>query len=190
VARAAACRRYDVIGIGLGGDERAHPTAAFAPAFREARRLGLRTTVHAGEFDGPRSVWEAIDVLEVERIGHGVRAVEDAELVRVLVRRGIPLECCPTSNVKTGVVRGWEEHPVRTLAGAGAAVTINSDDPALFGTTLLGEWEALVGRLGFTPAEAVAAGIRTARATFQPAPEREALAAAMTRAAARAGIAV
>jgi adenosine deaminase len=189
VLRAQACRGYDVIGIGVGGDERALPTAAFAAVFREARRLGLRTTVHAGEFDGPRSIWEAIEVLETERIGHGVRAVEDAELVRVLARRGVPLECCPTSNVRTGVVAGWDRHPIRILHEAGVAVTVNSDDPALFGTSLLGEWRALVDRLGLAPAEALAIGVRTARSTFLPAGEAAALADAMRQAAARAGLA-
>jgi adenosine deaminase len=186
--RAQACRDYDVIGIGVGGDERALPTAAFAAVFCEARRLGLRTTVHAGEFDGPRSIWEAIEVLEAERIGHGVRAVEDPELVRLLARRGVPLECCPTSNVRTGVAAGWERHPIRILHEAGVAVTVNSDDPALFGTTLLGEWRALVGRLGLTPVEALAIGIRTARSTFLPAGETAALVEDMRRAASRAGL--
>jgi len=78
----------------MGGDEKAAPTREFAGPYREARRLGLRTTVHAGESDGPRSVWEAMEVLEAERIGHGVRAVEDPELVSALRTRGVPLECC------------------------------------------------------------------------------------------------
>ena len=188
VETAAACRRYDVIGIGMGGDERSAPTAAFAGPYREARRLGLRTTVHAGEFDGPRSIWEAIEVLEVERIGHGVRAVEDSELVRVLGRLGVALECCPTSNVKTGVVPGWGRHPIPALHRSGVAVTVNSDDPAMFGTTLSNEWEVLLTRLGLEPEEVMAIGQRTARATFQPRAEQEALVDDLRRAAAREGI--
>ena len=188
VEAAAACRRYDVIGIGMGGDERSAPTAAFAGPYREARRLGLRTTVHAGEFDGPRSVWEAIEVLEAERIGHGVRAAEDPELVRVLGRRGLALECCPTSNVKTGIVRGWGRHPIPALHRSGVAVTVNSDDPAMFGTSLSAEWEVLLTRLGLDPEEVVAIGMRTARATFQPRAEQELLVDEMRRAAAREGI--
>jgi adenosine deaminase len=187
VESASACRVHDVIGIGMGGDEKSAPTAAFAGPYREARRRGLRTTVHAGEFDGPRSVWEAIEVLEVERIGHGVRAVEDPELVRLLARRGVPLECCPTSNLVTGVARGWDRHPIVDLVRSGAAVTVNSDDPALFSTTLAGEWEALQTRLGLGPEEALAIGVRTARSTFLPEAEKEALVAEMLRAAADTG---
>jgi adenosine deaminase len=182
VRLADACRRFDVIGVGLGGDERALPTAAFAPAYREARRLGLRTTVHAGEFDGPRSVWEALEVLQAERIGHGIRALEDRELVRVLARRGTPLECCPTSNLRTGVVRSWEEHPIPALHRAGVAVTVNSDDPALFGSALADEWSVLSRRLGLGEEEVLAIGLRTVRATFLPAGEREELARALERA--------
>jgi len=187
VTDASACGRYDVIGVGMGGDEMASPTAAFAGAYREARRIGLRTTVHAGEFDGPRSMWEAIEVLETERIGHGVRAVEDRELVRVLKTRGVPLECCPTSNVKTGTVPGWEDHPIKELHRAGVAVTVNSDDPALFSTTLLDEWVVLMTRLGFTAEQTLAVGVRTARATFLPEREREALVSEMVRGALDAG---
>ncbi len=188
VQTAAACRRYDVIGIGLGGDEACAPTSAFAGPYREARRLGLRTTVHAGEFDGARSVWEAIEVLETERIGHGVRAAEDRELVRVLARIGLPLECCPTSNVKTGVVAGWERHPIAALHRSGVAVTVNSDDPAMFGTSLVAEWQALRDSLGLAPDEVLAIGIRTARATFQPPGEQERLVDAMRREATHEGL--
>lgn len=189
VRLAGACRRYDVIGIGIGGDEKALPTAAFAGAYREARRLGLRTTVHAGEFDGPRSVWEAIEELEVERVGHGVRAAEDPELMRVLALRGVPLECCPTSNLRTGVVRSWEEHPIRALHRAGVTVTVGSDDPALFGTSVGDEWEVLEDRLGFTIPEVLEIGMATVRATFLPAPEKEALLSEMRSAGGRAGAA-
>ncbi len=190
VTSAAECRAYDVVGIGMGGDEKALPTAEFAGAYREARRLGLRTTVHAGESDGPRSVWEAIEVLEVERVGHGVRAAEDPELLRVLARRRVPLECCPTSNIVTGAARGWESHPIKDLHRAGVAVTVNSDDPALFSTSLTDEWDHLVTRLGLALEDVLAIGARTARATFLPEGEREALARALLRAArdARGGV--
>jgi aminodeoxyfutalosine deaminase len=172
VRTAQECRRFGVVGVGLGGDETAWPAAAFAPAFREARRLGLRTTAHAGEFDGPRSVWQAMEVLEVERIGHGVRAAEDQELVRVLAGRRLPLECCPTSNLKTRVVPAWDRHPVAALYRAGVRVTINSDDPALFGTSTLGEWEALEARAGLATAEVLAIGRETIGAAFFEEAER------------------
>ena len=188
VSEALACRDYDVIGVGMGGDEKAAPTRDFAEPYREARRAGLRTTVHAGEFDGPRSVWEAMEVLEVERIGHGVRAVEDPDLVKVLRDRGVPLECCPTSNIETGTVPDWERHPIKHLHEVGVAVTVNSDDPAMFGTSLLDEWDRLMSRLGLTAAQVLAIGVRTARSTFLPAGESLALAEEMTRAARRLGV--
>lgn len=189
VRAAADCRRYGVIGIGMGGDEKALPTGDFAAPYREARRLGLRTTVHAGEFDGPRSVWEALEVLEVERVGHGIRAAEDPELVSLLRRTGVPLECCPTSNLMTGVVRRWEDHPIRALHRAGVAVTVSSDDPALFGTSAAGEWQVLQERLGLSPEEVLAIGMRTARSAFMPEGDRTELLDAMRREAARSGIA-
>lgn len=188
VEAAQAGRGSDVIGIGMGGDERALPTAAFASVYREARRLGLHTVIHAGEFDGPRSVWEAIDELQVERVGHGVRSVEDLDLVATLVRRGIPLECCPTSNIITGVVPSWECHPIRALYRAGVRVTVNSDDPAMFGTTLVKEWEALAGRLDLSAGEVLSIGLQTGRATFLPEEEKNALLDAMRAGATRAGV--
>lgn len=175
VSAALDCRKYGVAGIGMGGDETAWPAAAFASLYREARREGLRTTVHAGEFDGPRSVWQALEVLEVDRIGHGVRAVEDAELVRVLARRRVPLECCPTSNLRTGVIKDLERHPVAALARAGVVVTINSDDPALFDTSTGREWEVLATRAGLTMAEVLAIGRATIGAAFLGQKERDAL---------------
>jgi aminodeoxyfutalosine deaminase len=187
VEQAVECRMFGVIGVGVGGDERALPTASFEPVFREARRLGLRTTIHAGEFDGPRSVWEAVEVLEAERIGHGIRATEDAVLLEMLRSHAVPIECCPTSNRATGVVGSWEEHPIRGLVAAGCRVTVNSDDPALFGTTLAGEWRVLETRLGFSPEEVLAIARSTARATFLAEGEREALVAEIDRAAADAG---
>jgi aminodeoxyfutalosine deaminase len=184
---ASACSRHRVIGIGMGGDESFRPAEEFAPAFDEARRRGLRTTVHAGEFDGPRSVWQAMDVLGVERIGHGVRAVEDAALVRALVARRIPLECCPTSNLCTRVVPSWARHPVAALHRAGAFVTVSSDDPAMFGTTVAGEWRALSERAGLGRADVVRIGRRTIEAAFLDPADRARLLAAFDAAVARAG---
>jgi adenosine deaminase len=189
VRAAADCRPYDVIGIGMGGDESAAPTRVFAGPYREARRSGLRTTVHAGEFAGPRSVWEALEVLGAERIGHGIRAVEDPELVRVLRLTGVFLECCPTSNVMTGVVSRWEDHPIRALHREGVGITVNSDDPALFDTSVAGEWEALAERLGLAPEEVLTIGMRTVTAAFMPEPDKSVLLEAMRREAARTGVA-
>jgi len=138
--REAACR--SVVGITLGGSEHLFPPPIFAGVYREAERLGLRRTVHAGEALGPSSVWDALDVLGAERIGHGVRAAEDPRLVRHLAERGVPLEVCPTSNVATGVYPSLREHPLKRLADAGVAVTLASDDPTLFHTSLVEEYLA------------------------------------------------
>jgi aminodeoxyfutalosine deaminase len=188
VEEAHALRDRDVIGIGVGGDERACPTRVFGPVYREARRLGLHTTIHAGEFDGPRSVWEALEELEVERIGHGVRAAEDAVLMRALARYGRPLECCPSSNLATGVVRSWEDHPIRALHAAGVPITVNSDDPALFRTSIAEEWAVLETRLGLPRSAVMEIGLRTVRASFQEEDGKRALSEAMLRAAADAGV--
>lgn len=186
VEMAVEYRDLDVIGIGMGGDERSLPARECAPVFREARRLGLHTTAHAGEFDGPRSVWEAIEVLEVERIGHGIRAVEDAVLLRALRRNALPLECCPTSNLCTRVVDSWETHPIRALHAAGCAITVNSDDPALFKTSIAQEWRRLESRIGMSPAEVVAIGARTIEASFLDADGKRDLLGALRVAAAAA----
>ena len=137
-----------VIGIGLGGSEAEFPPGEFAAVYRAAAAAGLRLTAHAGEAAGPPSVWSALHDLGVERIGHGVRAVEDPALLVHLVEQQIPLEVCPTSNLRTGVVRSWEEHPARDLIAAKALVTLNSDDPAMFDCSLAGEFEAAARHLG------------------------------------------
>ncbi|MEX2424001.1 MAG: adenosine deaminase [Acidimicrobiia bacterium] len=137
-----------VIGITIGGSEQHHPPERFASVYRRAREAGLRLTAHAGEAAGPESVRRAIEDLGVDRIGHGVRAVEDWALLRELVDRQIPLEVCPTSNVRTKVAPSMAEHPIRTLIDEGAFVTLNTDDPAMFGCTLAGEYAA-VQSLGY-----------------------------------------
>ena len=138
--------RGRILGIGMGGDERSVPASEFAGLFEQARKMGLRTVAHAGEFEGPRSVWEAVEVLGAERIGHGIRASEDRALLRMLRRRRIPLEICPTSNIRTRVVRRWSDHPLPVLVKAGVRVTVNSDDPALFRTSLASELRVLESR--------------------------------------------
>ena len=141
-----------VIGVGIGGFEAAHPPEQFAPVYEAARETGFHLTAHAGEEAGPESVWGAILALGVERIGHGVRSVEDPALVDYLVETQLPIEVCPTSNLRTGVVAHWDQHPVRTLIDAGALVTINTDDPAMFDCTLAGEFAVLQDRFGFDDA--------------------------------------
>lgn len=138
-----------VIGITLGGSEDCFPASDFREVYAVAREHGLRLSVHAGEALGPKSVWEALETLCPERIGHGVRAVEDPALVAHLAARQIPLEVCPTSNIFTGVYPSIGAHPVRALFEAGVPITINSDDPTFFNTTLADEY-ACLPTLGFT----------------------------------------
>lgn len=139
-----------VIGIGLGGNERDFPPGPFRPAFRLARDIGFRTTAHAGEASGARSVWDTVQELKVERIGHGVRAVEDDRLLEFLRTNQIPLEVCITSNLRTGVFRSLEDHPFDRMFKEGLLVTVNSDDPSMFGATITDEFVLLVDRLGYS----------------------------------------
>ena len=141
-----------VIAIGLGGDEQRGPAGLFGDLFREARDRGLRLTCHAGETAGPRSVWEALQIGS-ERIGHGIRAIDDPALVAHLAAKQIPLEVCITSNLRTGAVASLAEHPVRRLYDAGVPIILNSDDPALFGCTLTSEYELAAREFGFTEDE-------------------------------------
>lgn len=133
-----------VIALGLGGMEEGYPPAPFVPWFDRARAAGLRSAPHAGEHDGPGSIRSAIEDLGAERIGHGVRAIEDPNLVEYLAVHGIPLEISPTSNISLGIYPDAASHPLKRLHEAGVAVTVNSDDPPLFNTTLTDELALLV----------------------------------------------
>ena len=128
-----------VIGVGLGGDEAHYPAEIFEDCFNFARANGLHCVAHAGESAGAASVRDAVETLRAERIGHGIRALEDPSVVRLLVEKNIPLEICPTSNFLTGVAFGEAPHPLVDLDSAGCIVTIDADDPALFKTTLTDE---------------------------------------------------
>lgn len=139
-----------VIGVGLGGAEHNHPAALFKEAFRAAKEFGFHTTAHAGEGAGAESVRSAIDDLNVDRIGHGVRACEDEALLERLAATQIPLEVCPISNIRTGVVSSLEQHPIRDFHERGILVTVNTDDPKMFGNTLAEEYRLLEQESGFT----------------------------------------
>jgi aminodeoxyfutalosine deaminase len=134
-------RPAGLVGFGLGGPEIGVPRPQFAPHFEAARAAGLHSVPHAGETTGPDTVWDALRLLGAERIGHGTSAAADPALLRHLADRAIPLEVCPSSNIATRAVATLEEHPLRTFVEAGVVVTINSDDPPMFGTSLNREYE-------------------------------------------------
>jgi adenosine deaminase len=133
-------RDRGVVGIGLGGPE-AQSGAPVAAVFQRALAEGLHSLPHAGEAMGPESIREALDLLGAERLGHGFRILEDADLVEEVRERGVPLEVCPTSNVALRIVSSIDEHPLPQLIDAGLVVTLNSDDPAMFSSPVLGEYE-------------------------------------------------
>jgi adenosine deaminase len=165
-------RNLGVIGIGLGGSEQRWPPEAFKTVYAEARRLGFHVTAHAGEAAGPESIWGAIRSLQIERIGHGARAGEDEELLAYLAETRLPLELCPLSNVRTGVVRCIDEHPARKLFERGLLLTINTDDPKMFGNCLAEEYRLLEERLGFSRPELRGLILNGISASWLP-PERK-----------------
>lgn len=155
-----------LVGFGLGGPE--VPRPQFAPHFARARAAGLRSVPHAGESTDAQSVWDALDHLGAERIGHGIRAIDDPRLVDRLVAQRIPLEVCPTSNLATRVVERIEDHPLRALRDAGVVVTVNSDDPPMFGTTLNREYAIAADLLDLDEAGLAALAIAAVDASFAP----------------------
>lgn len=144
----AAAGLERVVGIGLGGGEESHSAKAFREIFQEAKRYGLHRSVHAGESSGPRTIWEALEHLEPERIGHGTSAIEDDQLIEQLVKLDIPLEVCPTSNVRTCGVNSLREHPVAEFYSRGVPIVIGTDDPLMFECTLEGEYSLLQTECG------------------------------------------
>ncbi|WP_241265610.1 adenosine deaminase [Streptomyces boncukensis] len=150
-----------LVAFGLGGPEVGVERPQFKPYFDRALAAGLHSVPHAGETTGPGTVWDALTALRAERIGHGTSAVQDPALLRHLAERGIPLEVCPTSNVATRAVADLESHPLADMVKAGVLVTINSDDPPMFGTDLNGEY-AIAARLLGLDAAGVAALARNA----------------------------
>jgi adenosine deaminase len=141
-----------VVGFSMAGDEAGYPAGDFASAYAIAADSGLGCTIHAGEWAGPESVRAALE-LPITRISHGVRAIEDPELVDELEARAIVLECAPTSNVVLGVYPSYEEHPLRRLRDAGVKVTLGSDDPPYFGASIESEYEVCLERMGFSEDE-------------------------------------
>jgi aminodeoxyfutalosine deaminase len=169
-----------IIGIGLGGDERRTGSGPFRALYSEAAQAGLRLTDHAGETTGSEAIWEALSIGS-ERLGHALSAIQDAALIQELKKRRIPLELCPTSNVRTGVCPSIAAHPLRKYFDAGLLVTLNSDDPSFFGSDLAGEYLLAHEAHGFTREELRRLAVNSIQASFLPA---EAKAAYLARIAA------
>ena len=166
-------RPEGLVGFGLGGPEVGVPRPQFQSHFEQARAAGLHSVPHAGETTGPQTVWDSLNLLQAERIGHGTSSAQDPALLRHLAETGVPLEVCPSSNIATRAVATLEEHPIRAFRDAGVTVTVNSDDPPMFGTTLNREYAIAADLLGLDEA-GVADLARTAlRASFAPDDVRE-----------------
>jgi len=150
---AAQLQDRNVVGVGIGGDEKQGEPALFEHLYGLARSDGLHVVAHAGENTGPEFIWASLRQLGAERIGHGVSTMADPTLVAYLRERQIPIEVCVTSNYATGVVASGTEHPIRRMFDAGLMIVINSDDPAMFGATLQEEYVRLAERHGFSEAE-------------------------------------
>jgi adenosine deaminase/aminodeoxyfutalosine deaminase len=157
-----------IIGIGIGGDERRTGAEPFRELYAEARASGLRLTAHAGETVGPGGIWAAINI-GAERLGHVLTAIEDPELVELLAQRQIPVEICMSSNLRTGSCQSLSEHPVRSYFDAGLMVTLNSDDPAMFGSDLVGEYRIGARAFEFTPEHLRELAANSIEASFLPA---------------------
>ena len=163
---ALAAREWGVIALGLGGSEAGFPPELFVDTFNRAEREHLHRVPHAGEIAGPQSVWSAIKLLHAERIGHGVRSIEDPILIDYLESNSIPLEICPTSNVCLKVYPDFAHHPLRRLWDAGLLLTISSDDPPMFGTDLNNEYKVLVKDFNFTQSELEQISLNSIQASF------------------------
>lgn len=170
-------KNLGVIAIGIGGSEHEFPPGPFKPLYEEARRMGFHTNAHAGEASGAQSIWDAIHCLGAERIGHGVRARENGNLIEYLAEHKIPLEMCPGSNVRTGVVRNIYEHPIREYFEEGLVVTVNTDDPKMFQTSLAGEYRQMEQVFGFTKSEICQIILQTIHSSWLPDERKKALAA-------------
>jgi len=172
---AARYQREGVVGVDLAGDEVNYPRPPLERTFRWAKEQGLHITVHAGEATGPASIREALVHLGADRIGHGVRAVEDPAVLEMLRERQVPLEMCPTSNLHTGVVKAIGTHPSRLYYQMGILVTLNTDDPSISNVTLTDEYLVAVQGIGFTLRELKDLILNAARAAFLPPEEKERL---------------
>jgi adenosine deaminase len=179
---AARYRPMGVVAIGIGGDERRGAAELFADVYRAARDAGLHTTAHAGETCPAQSIRQAVELLGAERIGHGLTAARDPEVMALLRERAVPVEVCLSSNVSTGVLATIGDHPLERFLAEGLTVTINSDDPAMFGTSLTRELEVAAENFSLTRAQLLRLLGNAAHAAFLPEAEKQALAEEIGRA--------
>ena len=166
--RARQHQNSSVVGIGIGGDERIAAPELFAQVYAQAARAGLRLSVHAGETVGPASIYGALDSLKAERLGHALHAADDPALLARLVRQQVPLELCVTSNLRTSCCLELSAHPLRRYFDAGALVTLNTDDPEMFQTTLVREYQLAQDAFGFTNEELRQLAANSFRASWLP----------------------
>ncbi|HEY7353644.1 MAG TPA: adenosine deaminase [Terriglobales bacterium] len=168
---AAKCRHRNVVGIGIGGDEKKAPPELFREQYAYAASHGLRLTCHAGESAGPESIWGALN-LGAERIGHGLTACQDPELIEELAQRQIPVEICLTSNLRTACCGKIHDHPLRRYFDQGLMLTLNTDDPAMFGTSLTQEYELAQREFSFTDEHLRELARNSFEASFLPAEKK------------------
>ena len=166
---AALAHRGKIVGVGLDSSEVGHPPQKFARVFRRAREAGFKLVAHAGEEGPPQYVWEAIDVLGVDRIDHGNRALEDAALVQRIVRQGLALTVCPLSNLRLCVVKDLRDHPLRRMLELGIRATVNSDDPAYFGGYVADNYAAIAAALDLSDGQVRRLARTGFEASFLPA---------------------
>ena len=164
-------RDRKAVGFGIGGDERKGPAELFRDVYAWAADHGLRLTAHAGESAGPESIWGALN-LRAERIGHGLTAWQDPELVEELSKRQVPVEICVTSNLRTGCCAGLAEHPARNYFDHGMMITLNTDDPAMFRTSLTREYQLVQDAMGFTDEHLRELARNSFEASFLPAEKK------------------
>ncbi len=153
LSKLSEVKEYGVIGIGIGGSEHEYPAIIFEDLYKKAHEMGFFTTAHAGEAPGVQSIKDAVFKLHVDRIGHGTKAYDDPEFMNYLAERSIPIELCPLSNVRTGVIKSLKDHPIRKYYNSGLLISVNTDDPKMFGNSLEKEYISLEKELNFSKKE-------------------------------------
>lgn len=178
---AILANRDHIVAVDLAGDEERFPAHWFREHFKRVRDAGLHVTIHAGEADGPRSVWSAIKDLGAERIGHGFRSIEDPTLVSYLVENGIGLECCPTSNLHISAVESYASHPIKQLADLGVKFCLNTDDPGISAIDIAHEYDIAAPATGLDAGQIRQAQINALDMAFMSDQEKQSLADKVTR---------